>query len=114
MRTTTTMENVLDSVPNKTRNKNYLKPLCGLPMSPYFSALKIRWLIDNVPRVKQAVDAERCAFGTVDTWLIWVNRSIRIKIKEYFTVIPELFPMFRISQRASCILQMCQMHLAQC
>ncbi|EZA47848.1 hypothetical protein DMN91_011867 [Ooceraea biroi] len=71
MRTTTTMENVLDNIPNKTRNKNYLKPLCGLPMSPYFSALKIRWLIDNVPRVKQAVDAERCAFGTVDTWLIW-------------------------------------------
>lgn len=43
-------------------------------MSPYFSALKIRWLIDNVPRVKQAVDANRCAFGTVDTWLIWVNK----------------------------------------
>lgn len=71
IRTTTTLENLLDGVPNKTRNKNYLKPLCGLPMSPYFSALKIRWLIDNVPRVKQAVDAERCAFGTVDTWLIW-------------------------------------------
>ncbi|XP_032680803.1 glycerol kinase-like [Odontomachus brunneus] len=71
MRTTTTLDDVLDSVPNKTRNKNYLKPLCGLPMSPYFSALKIRWLIDNVPRVKQAVDANKCAFGTVDTWLIW-------------------------------------------
>ncbi|KZC09636.1 PREDICTED: glycerol kinase [Dufourea novaeangliae] len=71
MRTTTTLEDILDSIPNKTRNKNYLKPLCGLPMSPYFSALKIRWLIDNVPRVKQAVDAEKCAFGTVDTWIIW-------------------------------------------
>ncbi|XP_043254088.1 glycerol kinase isoform X2 [Colletes gigas] len=71
MRTTTTLEDILDSIPNKTRNKNYLKPLCGLPMSPYFSALKIRWLIDNIPRVKQAVDAEKCAFGTVDTWLIW-------------------------------------------
>lgn len=73
MRTTTTLEDVLDNIPNKTRNKNYLKPLCGLPMSPYFSALKIRWLIDNIPRVKQAVDAQKCAFGTVDTWLIWVN-----------------------------------------
>ncbi|XP_015598250.1 glycerol kinase [Cephus cinctus] len=71
MRTTTTLEDILDSIPNKTRNKNYLKPLCGLPLSPYFSALKIRWLIDNVPKVKQAVDAGRCAFGTVDTWLIW-------------------------------------------
>ncbi|XP_006617526.1 glycerol kinase isoform X2 [Apis dorsata] len=71
MRTTTTLEDILDSVPNKTRNKNYLKPLCGLPMSPYFSALKIRWLIDNIPRVKHAIDEERCAFGTIDTWLIW-------------------------------------------
>lgn len=71
MRTTTTLENILDNVPNKTRNKNYLKPLCGLPMSPYFSALKIRWLIDNISRVKQAVDAKKCAFGTIDTWLIW-------------------------------------------
>ena len=73
MRTTTTLDDVLDTIPNKSRNKNYLKPLCGLPMSPYFSALKIRWLIDNVPRVKQAVKDERCAFGTVDTWLIWVK-----------------------------------------
>ncbi|XP_076755138.1 glycerol kinase 1 [Xylocopa sonorina] len=71
MRTTTTLEDILDSVPNKTRNKNYLKPLCGLPMSPYFSALKIRWLIDNIPRVKHAVEEKTCAFGTIDTWLIW-------------------------------------------
>ncbi|KAK0080222.1 hypothetical protein PV325_000266 [Microctonus aethiopoides] len=71
MRTITTMEDVLESIPNKTRNKNYLKPLCGLPMSPYFSALKIRWLIDNVPKIKQASEAGTCAFGTIDTWLIY-------------------------------------------
>ncbi|XP_034942006.1 glycerol kinase-like [Chelonus insularis] len=71
MRTTTTLEDVLDNIPNKSRNKNYLKPLCGLPLSPYFSALKIRWLIDNVPKVKQAIEAGTCAFGTIDTWLIY-------------------------------------------
>lgn len=71
MRTTTTMEEVLDKVPNKTRNKNYLKPLCGLPMSPYFSALKIKWLIDNVPRVRHAVQEKRCCFGTIDCWLLY-------------------------------------------
>ncbi|KAH0949528.1 hypothetical protein HN011_011906 [Eciton burchellii] len=71
MRATSTLENILDNIPNKTRNKNYLKPLCGLPLSPYFSALKIRWLIDNIPRIKQAIDAETCLFGTIDTWLIW-------------------------------------------
>lgn len=89
MRTTTTLEGVLDNIPNKTRNKNYLKPLCGLPMSPYFSALKIRWLIDNIPRVKQAVDAKKCAFGTIDTWLIWVSKepSTKIKVNKKFRIL---------------------------
>ncbi|XP_017880748.1 glycerol kinase-like isoform X2 [Ceratina calcarata] len=71
MRTTTTLEEVLDKVPNKTRNKNYLKPLCGLPMSPYFSALKVKWLIDNVPRVRYAVQEQRCCFGTIDSWILY-------------------------------------------
>lgn len=51
MRTASTVDQLLETVPNKTRNKNYLKPLCGLPLSPYFSAVKLRWLIDNVPKV---------------------------------------------------------------
>lgn len=84
MRTTTTLDYVLDNVPNKTRNKNYLKPLCGLPMSPYFSALKIRWLMDNIPRVKQAVDAGKCAFGTVDTWIIWVYKYFSLNTNRAF------------------------------
>lgn len=71
MRTTSTIEKLLDTVPNKTRNKNYLKPLCGLPMSPYFSAVKLRWLSDNVDAVKVAMKKGTCCFGTVDTWIIW-------------------------------------------
>jgi glycerol kinase len=62
---------LLESIPNK--DKNHLKPICGLPLSPYFSALKIRWLIDNVPSVKKAVEEKRCLFGNVDAWLIWVS-----------------------------------------
>lgn len=53
-------------------NKDFLKKYCGLPISTYFSALKLRWLMDNVPDVRQAIDEGRCLFGTVDTWLIWV------------------------------------------
>ncbi|KAI5743398.1 hypothetical protein M8J77_017716 [Diaphorina citri] len=68
-RTTSTLEKILEVVPNK--NKNYLAPLCGLPLSPYFSALKINWLMNNVPKVKEAIDQNRCCIGTVDTWIIW-------------------------------------------
>ncbi|GAB0097048.1 Glycerol kinase [Sergentomyia squamirostris] len=71
MRTSSTVDELLDKVPNKTRNKNYLKPLCGLPLSPYFSAVKLRWLIANVARVREAVKGGNCLFGTVDTWLLW-------------------------------------------
>lgn len=54
------------------RSKNYLKPLCGLPVSTYFSALKLRWLMDNVPEIQLAIKRKTCVFGTIDTWLIWV------------------------------------------
>jgi len=44
----------------------------GLPISPYFSALKLRWLKDNVPAVRKAIRERRCLAGTIDSWLIWV------------------------------------------
>ncbi|CAJ1341836.1 unnamed protein product [Effrenium voratum] len=43
----------------------------GLPISTYFSAVKMRWMIDNVPEVKKAMDEERCCFGTIESWLIY-------------------------------------------
>ena len=53
------------------QNPFHFRDQCGLPLCAYFSALKIKWLIENVPEVKEAVDENRCAFGTVDSWLIW-------------------------------------------
>ncbi|KAI4470002.1 sugar kinase [Holotrichia oblita] len=68
MRTASTVDQILQ---NGKRNKNFLKNVCGLPVSTYFSALKIRWLIDNVEGVRRAISEDRCLFGTIDTWLIW-------------------------------------------
>lgn len=45
----------------------------GLPISTYFSAVKLRWLMDNVDEVREAVESHRAMFGTVDSWLIWVT-----------------------------------------
>lgn len=55
-----------------------LQPLCGLPLSTYFSAVKLRWLIDNIESVKTAVDEGRCMFGNVDTWLLWVSSKLSL------------------------------------
>jgi len=41
----------------------------GLVLDPYFSATKMRWLIDNSPAVRAAAEAGRLALGTVESWL---------------------------------------------
>jgi glycerol kinase len=43
----------------------------GLPLASYFSALKLRWLLDNVPEARRRAEAGDLAFGTVDSWLMW-------------------------------------------
>jgi glycerol kinase len=43
----------------------------GLLIDAYFSASKIRWILDHVPGARARANAGRLAFGTIDTWLIW-------------------------------------------
>ena len=43
----------------------------GLPIDAYFSATKIRWILDNIPDGQRRAEAGELAFGTVDTWLLW-------------------------------------------
>uniref|UniRef100_A0A3Q3CYQ8 glycerol kinase n=1 Tax=Haplochromis burtoni TaxID=8153 RepID=A0A3Q3CYQ8_HAPBU len=69
LRTQSTVERLINKTPG--RNKNHLKHKTGLPISTYFSAVKLRWLMDNVDEVHQAVVSHRAMFGTVDSWLIW-------------------------------------------
>ncbi|MGB0065194.1 MAG: FGGY family carbohydrate kinase, partial [Terracidiphilus sp.] len=43
----------------------------GLVLDPYFSATKIRWILDNVPGARARAERGELCFGTVDSWLIW-------------------------------------------
>ena len=43
----------------------------GLIIDAYFSATKIRWILDNVPGVRDKANRGALAFGTVDSWLVW-------------------------------------------
>jgi glycerol kinase len=47
------------------------RPQTGLPISTYFSALKIRWILDNVPGARQQAEEGDLLFGTIDTFLVW-------------------------------------------
>jgi glycerol kinase len=43
----------------------------GLLLDPYFSATKLAWILDNVPGAREAANAGKLAFGTVDSFLLW-------------------------------------------
>jgi glycerol kinase len=43
----------------------------GLPIDAYFSATKIRWILDNVDGARDKAKQGKLAFGTVDSWLVW-------------------------------------------
>jgi glycerol kinase len=43
----------------------------GLPLATYFSGLKLRWLLDNVPGARAKAQAGDALFGTMDTWVLW-------------------------------------------
>lgn len=43
----------------------------GLVLDAYFSATKIKWLLDNVEGAREKAENGELAFGTVDTWLVW-------------------------------------------
>ena len=43
----------------------------GLPLATYFSGPKVKWILDNVPGVREAADEGDALFGNMDTWVIW-------------------------------------------
>ena len=43
----------------------------GLLIDSYFSATKLKWILDNIPGVRERAEKGRLRFGTVDSWLIW-------------------------------------------
>src|SRR3984893_1432074 len=43
----------------------------GLPLTTYFSALKIRWILDHIPTVRDRAPAGEVLFGNIDTFLLW-------------------------------------------
>ncbi len=48
-----------------------IKEHTGLILDAYFSATKIRWILDNVEGIRRKAETGKLAFGTIDTWLIW-------------------------------------------
>lgn len=57
----------------------------GLLIDPYFSATKLRWILENVKGVRRRAERGEALFGTTDTWLIWNFTKGRCFVTDYST-----------------------------
>ena len=71
-----------ESLVNKGLTDTY-RQKTGLVIDPYFSATKIRWLLENVPGARQKAEEGKLLFGTVETWLIWKLTGGSVHITDY-------------------------------
>jgi len=64
---------VADSVMEfaKQGGQDRFRSQTGLPLTTYFSGLKIRWMLDNIPGVRAQAEAGELLFGNIDTFLVW-------------------------------------------
>ena len=60
----------------------YVKSSTGLLIDAYFSATKIKWILDNVEGAREKADEGRLLFGTVDTWLVWKLTDGKVHITD--------------------------------
>lgn len=71
---------------NSLKEKNLehvIKEKTGLLIDAYFSATKIKWILDNVEGAREKADNGELLFGTVDTWLIWKLTHGKVHVTDY-------------------------------
>ena len=61
----------------------YVKEHTGLLIDAYFSATKIKWILDNVPEARTLANEDKLCFGTVETWLIWNLTNKQVHVTDY-------------------------------
>lgn len=55
----------------------------GLVVDAYFSGTKIKWILDNVPGMREKAEQGELRFGTIDTWLIWKLTNGKVHVTDY-------------------------------
>ena len=63
--------------------EDYVVKNTGLVIDAYFSATKIKWILDNVEGARQKAEAGDLIFGTIDTWLVWKLTAGRVHATDY-------------------------------
>ncbi|SCH03265.1 MULTISPECIES: glycerol kinase GlpK [unclassified Romboutsia] len=63
--------------------ENIIKDKTGLLIDAYFSATKVKWILDNVEGAREKAENGELLFGTVDTWLIWKLTHGKVHVTDY-------------------------------
>ena len=63
--------------------ENLFQSKTGLRIEPYFSATKIRWILDHVEGAQQLAEQGKLLAGTIDTWLIWCLSGMKAHVTDY-------------------------------
>ncbi|MCR5147362.1 MAG: glycerol kinase GlpK [Eubacterium sp.] len=71
-----------DSLSEKGLTESFRKKT-GLVIDAYFSATKLKWILDEVPGVRERAEKGELLFGTVDTWLVWKLTKGKVHITDY-------------------------------
>lgn len=64
---------IVPDAKRRKKGKDALVDVTGLPLSTYFSAIKLKWMVQHHRAVREAYEQDRMAFGTVDSWLLYVS-----------------------------------------
>ena len=60
-----------------------IRSKCGVVLDAYFSATKIRWILDNVPGAREKAERGDLLFGNIDTWLIWNLTRGKVHVTDF-------------------------------
>ncbi|WP_391208806.1 glycerol kinase GlpK [Psychrobacillus sp. L4] len=63
--------------------ESFFKDKTGLMLDPYFSATKVKWILDHVDREREQAQNGELLFGTIDTWLIWKLSNGKAHVTDY-------------------------------
>jgi glycerol kinase len=63
-------------------HENLIQQRTGLLIDAYFSASKISWILERVPKARELAETGRLAFGTVDAWLVWKLTGGRVHVTD--------------------------------
>lgn len=61
----------------------FFRSKTGLVLDAYFSATKLRWLLDNAAGARERAEEGKLLFGTVDSWIIWKLTSGKVHVTDY-------------------------------